>query len=750
MKFVAALLVTLTLSAHAGTIAGRVVDSTSGVLPGVTVEAGGVATVTGGDGTYALALPPGTYDVSYQLLNFATRVRRGVVVGAEGARVDATLYLAASADVIVTAKQTFRNLADLDGPVNDLIGIAGTATEGVVSAREIERRPFQRAGEILETVPGVIVSQHSGEGKANQYYLRGFNLDHGTDIAITVAGAPVNMPTHGHGQGYADANFLIPELIAGVQYKKGPYFADEGDFASAGAVNVNYLSLLDRPIALVQAGTEGYGRALYAASHRAGAGFLLYAIEAGKNDGPWVRPDDFRKLNGVLRFTRGDQRGGFSVTAMGYGARWNSTDQVPRRAVDGGTIPRFGLVDPTAGGGTSRYSLAAEWQRSTPATLTQAGAYGIAYRLELFSNFTYFLDHPDVGDQFEQADDRRVYGARATHRRLAQWRGRAIENLIGIQTRHDDIRNVGLYHTRERVRLDTTRQDRVAETNVAVFAQSSMQWAPWLRTIAGLRADRYAFDVDGAARADASLLSPKLTAIFGPWRNTELYANAGTGFHSNDARGVVSAVDPATPLVRTRGAELGLRTAPIRRFHATAALWALDMASELLFIGDAGTTEASRPSRRVGVEVSAFCNLREWLALDADYAHSRARFRDDDPAGDRIPGAVEGVASAGISLIGLGGFSGEMRYRYFGPRPLLEDGSARSGASSLVSARLGYRVTPRVRLDVDVFNVLDAEVSDIDYFYTSRLPGEPAGGFDDVHFHPVGGRAFRVGIVTAF
>ncbi|HEX7831516.1 MAG TPA: TonB-dependent receptor [Thermoanaerobaculia bacterium] len=748
------LLITHATFAQQATLSGRVTDSTHGALPGVTIEAtanGATATtISDRDGSYALSLSSGTYDVSFRLLNFATSVRRGVVVPSN-ARVDVTLYLSTSADVVVTAKQTFRNLADLDEPVNDLLGIADAATQGVVTAKEIERRPFQRAGEILETVPGVIVSQHSGEGKANQYYLRGFNLDHGTDIAVTVAGVPVNMPTHGHGQGYADANFLIPELISGVQYKKGPYFAEEADFASAGAVNVNYLSLLDKPIGLVQAGSEGFARALFAASPRVGDGFLLYAIEAGRNDGPWDRPDEFRKFNGVLRYTRGDQRGGFSVTAMGYDARWNATDQIPARAVDNGAISRFGLIDPSDGGSTSRYSLASEWQRSSAESVTQAAAYAIKYRLNLFSNFTYFLDDPVDGDQFEQADDRMVYGARVSHRWLAKLGSVALENVAGVQLRHDDIRNVGLYHTRERVRLDTMRQDRVDETSGGVYGQSSIQWQPWLRTIAGLRADHYRFNV-GTQNSHASLLSPKLTTIFGPWRNTELYANAGTGFHSNDARGSTLA-DPAervTPLVRTRGAEIGLRTSALHRMHVTASLWALDMNSELLFVGDAGTTEASRPSRRTGVELSTFTNLTSWLAIDADYAYSRARFRDDDPAGDRIPGAVEGVASVGLSLIEFHNISGELRFRYFGPRPLIADDSVRSDASHLLNARLGYRITPRFRIELDVFNVLDAQVSDIDYFYASRLPNEPLGGTEDIHFHPVETRALRVGVTASF
>jgi hypothetical protein len=736
---------------------GRVLDSTNAPLPGVTVEVtqGGTTqtAVTAADGTFSVSVAAGTYDVSFHLLNFATSVRRGVVVApGAAAQADVTLYLSSSADVVVTAKQTFRNLADLDEPVNDLLGIADSATEGVITAKEIDRRPFQRAGEIMETVPGVIVSQHSGEGKANQYYLRGFNLDHGTDIAITVAGVPINMPTHAHGQGYSDANFLIPELVGAVQYKKGPYFAEEGDFASAGAVNVSYVNLLDKPLAILQGGSAGFGRALFAESPKVGQGYLLYALEVGRNDGPWVRPDDFRKFNGVLRYTRGGQSGGFSITAMGYDARWDATDQIPLRAVAEGTISRFGLVDPSDGGRTSRYSLASEWQRNSSSSLTQAAAYAVKYRLNLFSDFTYFLDDPVNGDQFEQADDRFVYGIRASHRWLARWGRVSAENVAGLQARRDDIGNVGLYHTRERERLETTRQDRLEETSAALYAQSALQFSSWLRAVAGLRGDRFRFDVRSYPSEDASLLSPKLTLILGPWRNTELYANAGSGFHSNDARGttVANPAERVTPLVRTKGGELGLRTTPVPRFHLTAALWGLDMASELVFVGDAGSTEASRPSRRSGIELATYYNLRRWLAIDADYAYSRARFRDADPAGDRIPGAVEGVASLGLNLIDLGKVSGELRYRYFGPRPLIEDDSIRSAPSHLVNARIGYRITPRFRLDLDVFNILNSQASDIDYFYASRLAGEPAGGVEDVHFHPVEKRAFRLGVSTSF
>src|SRR6185295_5657028 len=261
------------------------------------------------------------------------------------------------------------NLNDLDEPVNGLLGLAGAGSDGVVTSKQIEERPVYRAAEVFEAVPGVVISQHSGEGKANQYYVRGFNIDHGTDLATMVAGAPINMPTHAHGQGYSDNNFLVPELVSGVQYQKGTYYAEEGDFSAAGAVNVNYLNVLDHRIAKVEDRYDRFGRVLLAATTKIGNGNLLYAGEAYHSDGPWLRGDNYRKWNGILRFSQGDQQNGFSLTAMGYSGRWNSTDQVPERAVADGSIDRFGYIDPTDAGRTHRYTLAGEWRKSTRAGL---------------------------------------------------------------------------------------------------------------------------------------------------------------------------------------------------------------------------------------------------------------------------------------------------------------------------------------------------------------------------------------------
>jgi hypothetical protein len=383
--------------------------------------------------------------------------------------------------------------------------------------------------------------------------------------------------------------------------------------------------------------------------------------------------------------------------------------------------------------------------------------FALHYDLNLFSNFTYFLENEKDGDQFEQADRRFVSGTRVTHRRLGRLGRFGTESAIGLQLRHDAISNVGLYKTRERVRLSTTREDQVGQTSWGGFAQSEIQWAPKFRTLLGLRADSYWFDVTSdnpvnSGTEQDGLVSPKGLAVIGPWNGTELYVSGGFGFHSNDARGATITIDPATrdpadrvtPLVRTRGAEVGVRTVRIPGLQTTVALWWLGLESELLFVGDAGTTEASRPSRRYGVEWTNYARIGSWVTVDFDASFSRSRFTDFDLAGDRIPGAVGSVLAGGVSIDPASRAFGSLRLRYFGPRALIEDNSVRSDSTTLVNGEMGYRLSNRARVFVDVFNIFDSKVSDIDYFYSSRLPGEPSGGFDDIHTHPALPRTARL------
>ncbi len=756
----------------AASIRGKVVDTNNAALPGVTVEvtplSGGTTLVgvTGTDGTYSIpSLPPGQYNVSFRLLNFATSIRPNVSTSVgEPAIVNTRLPLSANSEIVVTGKKTFSNLVDLNEPINGLIGIADAANVGVVTAAEIEVRPTQRSGDVFESVPGVIISQHSGEGKANQYYLRGFNLDHGTDIAITIAGVPVNVPTHGHGQGYADANFLIPELISGLQFRKGPFSAEDGDFAAAGAVNVNYANTLEHGLASVEGGSFGFQRALLADAPRLGAGHLLYALELSHNNGPWVNPDNFRKLNGVLRYTQGNEQTGFSLTAMGYKASWNSTDQIPDRAVSERIVSPYGAIDPTDGAQTHRYSLSGAWQQTRQNSLTKAEVYAIDYGLRITSNFTYFLDDPVNGDQFQQRDRRSVEGLKLSQQWLSNFGSRSSENHVGLQIRNDNIPQVALFKTKAREILSTVRDDSVLQTSYALYYQNSLQWTPTFRTVLGARGDSYRFRVhsditENSGKARSSLFSPKLTAILGPFNNTEFYANYGYGFHSNDGRGATLTRDPVSgepadrvsPLVRAKGAEVGARTTAIPHLQSTLSLWGLDVASELVFSGDAGTTSPSRPSRRYGIEWSNRYHPLSWLTFDGDLILSHARFTEIDPSGQFIPGAPGTIFSAGVVAHPEGNpFVGGIRFRYFGERPLIEDNSARSKPSKLVQARLGYELPRGFRVDLELFNLLNAKVTDIDYFYRSRLPNEPAEGVDGVHSHPVEPRSVRIGIGKTF
>lgn len=620
--------------------------------------------------------------------------------------------------------------------------------------------PATRPGEALEAAPGLIVTQHSGEGKANQYFLRGFNLDHGTDLAITVNGMPANMRTHGHGQGYADINFLIPELVQSVLVRKGPYYADEGDFSSAGAVHIDYLNKIDRAFVDLSAGSFGYRRALIAGSAPAWAGTVLTAIEANAYNGPWDVPDKIRKINGVLRYSEGTSDNGMSLTGMAYRNGWTSTDQIAQRAMDAGVIGRFGSLNPTDGGNSERYSLSARWRNSDAAGSTKIDAYVIRSSLALFNDFTYFLDDPVNGDQFMQNDRRTLVGVNASQTFNHRFANLPMETTFGVQTRYDDI-NVGLFKTVDRQIISTVREDHVQEGSVGFYAQNLVRWTDWLRTTTGLRHDIFTAHVASDTPANSGnvtsgITSPKFGWVVGPFATTELFFNAGTGLHSDDARGSTITVDPVTKidplpksplLVKSKGAEVGVRTKVVPGLESSVALFVLDFDSELLFVGDAGTTEPSRPSRRTGVEWTNHYRLNSWVAFDVDVAATKARFTDFDLAGNYIPGARNIVGSAAIVFGQKLGWFGSVKLRYFGPRPLIEDNSVRSLSSATVNARVGYRFDNGMRFQVDAINLFNAKTNQIEYYYESQLRGEPTGVFDR-HVHPVEPLAVRASLMV--
>jgi hydrogenase/urease accessory protein HupE len=692
-----------------------------------------------------------------------------------------------------SSKEAFIILNEMliTGRSDSMVGVADSASQGTIGQDQLKDRPINRPGEILETVPGMIATQHSGEGKANQYFLRGFNLDHGTDFLTQIEGVPINQVSHSHGQGWTDTNFLIPELIETLDYRKGNSFADTGDFSSAGSANIQYYKRLPETIVKFTGGSFNYYRGLAAGSSKLGDGDLLVAGEVLHNDGPWTTGNDYLKFNGVLRYsqTRGNQ--GWSITALATQADWRATDQIARRAFNQGVVGRFDALDPTDGGNSQRYSLTGEWHRQSENSITQFTAYGIYSKLKLYSNFSFFLDdnentnpigcaglvgltagnkfNPAIfntcGDQFGQPDDRWTTGFKGSHTLFHKIGAADSETTFGIQMRNDNIQNA-LTRTHAQRKFDTTRKDTIWVTSISPYLENKTSWNNWLRTSLGVRFDGFRFDVknsnipqNNGDRYDG-LVSPKIGMVFGPWAATELYLNGGFGFHSNDARGINTRIDPASgdpvtradPLARTYSAEAGIRSSWVQGLQSTLAFWWMDLDSELLFVGDEGVTVASRPSRRLGLEFANYYHPAEWLTLDADFSFSRSRFRDDVPGeGDYVPNSVEMVIATGATFHNIySGFFGGPRLRYLGPRPLNEDNSKRSSSTILLSAMLGYEVNKFLSIQAEVFNTLDRKDDAITYFYTSRLPGESSAGVDDFHFHPVEPVSFRVGLTLKF
>jgi hypothetical protein len=667
------------------------------------------------------------------------------------------------------------------------------ASAGDVGRDQIAGQPLLRPAAVLESVPGLIVTQHSGEGKANQYFLRAFNLDHGTDFAIEVDDMPVNMVTHAHGQGYSDLNFLIPELIADLHYKKGPYYADEGDFATAGAARFGLIS--EPPAsATLGYGADGYRRGLLLGSTRIAGGTLLAAGDAYHNDGPFEVPDDYLRLNGVLRYRQGDDRDFFSATAMAYRGRWNATDQVPERAIDAGLIGRFGSLNPSDGGESSRSSLSFSRARQSKGGAEQISAYVIRYQLDLWSTFTYDLRNPQSGDQMLQHDDRIVYGLKGSRTWAGVLAGQPVTNLLGVQARFDDIRDVGIFPTLRRQILGTTQDAGVRESSAALYAESSIEWREGLRTVIGAREDRFDFRVadkmraaDGACnlRSDplgcdsgsrsSSLFSPKVGLILGPWDKTMYFLNLADGYHSNDARGITRsgenpAVTPVTPLTRATSAEIGLRSTSVPNLEASLALFRLKLSSELVFSGDAGVTAPTGATTRTGIELGSTYRISDWLSAELNAALTRARFDRDAPPDDLgcgdaaashpcarpiaivgryVPGSPTRVVDAGLSARRESGWFGALRARHFGESPLVEDDGARSPAYTTVDGQIGYRGPHHFLLALDVFNIAGVKWNDIEYYYVSRLRGAAAPQADYV-VHPGVPRTFRARVEFRF
>lgn len=643
----------------------------------------------------------------------------------------------------------------ITGARSDLLGIAETSSQGLILKQELQEIPAIRAGQVLETVPGLTVTIHSGEGKANQYLLRGFNLDHGTDLATFIDGMPINMRTHAHGQGYTDLNFFIPELASGINYTKGPYFAAEGDYASVAAVHIGYVDEID-PQVEVTAGSFNYERIFGAGTQEIGAGRVLGGLELVHYDGPWTHPDDYRKLSAVLRYSEGEAREGFSLTAMYYRGLWNATTDQPERAMDPaymatlGLVPisRFGTLDPTDAGQTQRMSLSGVYSHGTLDYHIDANAYIINSQLTLWNDFTHFLDDPVHGDQHAQNDVRMIYGGGASYTIFSTMFGSASETIFGAQGRYDDI-HVSRLHTEARVPLSTDIEDRVQEFGGGAYAQLSNYWTEWFRSILGVREEYFSGTDRGSntGSGDTTLFQPKASLVFTPLDNWEFYLSAGRGFHSNDFRSVPGGGNFLSP---SKGIEAGVRANPITGLTTTVTLFQMEFKSELVYDPEAGQTSAGRPSKRQGVEVNTTYAPFDWLEIYGSIAFAHARFTDKDPAGSRIPDAPSVIGNLAIYLRNLGPWSGAIEFRFLGKHSLIEDNSEISKGDQEWNVNAGYDFGDGLKARLDIFNVFGSGDNAAEYFYTDRLPGEPADGVPDLHIHPLEPRSFRLTVSKTF
>jgi outer membrane receptor protein involved in Fe transport len=640
------------------------------------------------------------------------------------------------------------------------------ASSDEIRQRDLEQRPRLRPADILEVVPGLIVVQHAGGGKANQYFLRGFDNDHGTDIALSIDGVPVNMVTHAHGQGYADLHYLIPELVSLVDVRKGPYFLEYGNLAVSGAVNMHLPKRLDQSTVRFTGGQFGVRRGLAMLQLPTEKVDAWVAGEGYAQDGPFDNPEDLVRYNVIARLGTGFGPNHVSLTGSSYQSDWNASGQIPLRLVEAGLLDRFGTLDPTEGGESGRHQLYLNGEfEPAPGWNVEALAYGVVYHLSLFSNFTFFLRDPVNGDEINQKDDRFLGGTKIDATYHKHIRGIPADTRFGFELRADDIRN-SLRNVRARELVSVVKSNDSQVFDYSFWAGEDVQLTPWLRTLIGLRLDYLNFNVENRFAGTAPDLvsqgydsavvaSPKGSAVFTPKENWDVYLNFGRGFHSNDARGVTQEAMPADPVARATGAEIGTRARFLDRIDAAVSYFVLDLSSELVFVGDEGTTEPSGKTRRHGVEFEGRYRILDWLWADLDITQSTARFLDEPSDADEVPLAPRWTISGGLTARHPSGAFGSFRNRSIADRPANEDDSLTAEGHSVFDLEAGWRLPLRrwtgselttLALSVDVLNLFDQDYREAQFDTASctrsergRVPGcigSNAPGISDIDFTP--------------
>lgn len=726
-------------------VRGSVVDA-----DGAPLSEAAIAPVGGGPGRSAVTGPSG---------RFALRLPASV------ARLTASRIGFAPETLAVTGDSVRFRLRPAPVELDPILVAAdpavSAASSRVVRALDVQLRPRESSQELLRLAPGLVIAQHAGGGKAEQIFLRGFDADHGTDVAVSVDGTPVNLVSHAHGQGYADLHFLIPEVVDRVEVRKGPYDAQDGDLATAGAVAFRIRDRIGPARVESRAGSFGtlHGLALLPLGGDIARPGGYVALAAHYSRGPFVASQGYRRLNGFARWTAplGPSLA-LVASASGFDARWNASGQIPERAVARGLIGRFGSIDSTEGGTTFRYEASVGLRGAAGEGEWDLRAYGVRYRLDLFSDFTFFLVDSVEGDGIEQLDRRSIGGLQGRYTAPTRVLGLDGRTSAGLDVRAD-LGRVALYHQHARTRLETRVLGDLSEQRYSGWIKQDLRLAPRLRLELGLRGDLFRFGfadrlgpAPGGAEPAAGdrwlgIVSPKANLAIDLGSGTTLFANAGAGFHSNDARDVLAAPPGAAVLPRALGGELGLR----RTWGAgsvAVALWGLDLGSEQVYVGDEGTTEPRGRTRRWGMDLEGRLRLARWLWLDADVNLSRGRFRDEPPDSDRIPLAPTLTSAGGLTVRELGPVSGGIRYRAVGPRAADESNTVRARGYTVAEA-FGRWAIGRLELFGAVDNLFNVEWNEAQFATTSRLPGEP-GPVTELHFTPGARRAAQLGVEYRF
>jgi outer membrane receptor protein involved in Fe transport len=734
LTFLCLLLISLSAYAHLGSISGVVYDhGTNLPLKGVTVQlsGSGKTTITNELGQYRFeGLVASKYKIELSHVSFKSQV----------------LEISVQDDKTEFVKTL---LADADVELSEVVVSSQRAhDQQLINSLDIKLRPITNSQEILRMVPGLFIGQHAGGGKAEQIFLRGFDLDHGTDIRLTVDGMPVNMVSHAHGQGYADLHFVIPELVQGVDFKKGPYNAEKGNFTTAGWADFRTKDALDKSFVKLEAGQFDTFRAV--------AGIdLLGQKGKDKNQSAYIaseysftnsyfdNPQNFNRLNLIGKYHgHVAPNTNLTLTASTFWSKWNHSGQIPDRAYESGEIGFYGSVDPTEGGETSRTNFNAQFVTVTPSNyVIKNQVFYSNYNFELYSNFTFFLEDSINGDQIRQKEKRNLFGYNGSISKQHYLGKSSWTTTLGIQYRHDLTNGTELSHTKNRNEtLDPYQLGNINELNASVYADELIQVTDNFTVNAGVRVDYFRDQYEDLLvqpvvkkHASDAIVSPKLNFYYTFNPRLQLYLNSGKGFHSNDTRVVVPQGGKQI-LPGAYGSDLGIIFKPFPKMFINAAAWYLWLQQEFVYVGDAGVIEPSGKSRRQGLDLSVRYQLTKTLYADLDISSAKPRAIGEMEGMNYLPLAPLFTSTGGLSLQMPNGLSGSLRYRYMANRPANEDNSIVAKGYFVGDMQVNY-AKKRYNLGLSVQNILNAKWKETQFDTESRLKNE-AAPVEEIHFTP--------------